>query len=335
MKAAVLVEKGNLVVQEVPAPVPGQGQVLVKVICCGICGTDLHLFDMESTPHGVVMGHEWVGTVAGLGPDADAWQIGDRVVLGSYGLAGAAMAKMAGTLAADPLAFFSAHPAVRAGGYGQYLVWDADALQRVPDGVSDQDAAMTDTFSVALGSVMDANVKKGDTVLVIGAGPIGLAVLMCLRLQEPGRIFMTEINEIRTKMAQSLGADLVLDPREPQTNEILRSLNGSGPDVIIDCVGSPQTIQQSVDWIRFGGRVVLVGITTRSVVISPLQWIGKGLCYRVYSHGPVGQVLELFHKRNIDPGRLITGRVPLGEIQSAFLELKRPTDQIKTLVYPE
>ncbi len=334
MKAAILAAKGKLVVQDVPTPSPGPGQVLVEVICCGICGSDLHLFDMDGVPQGVIMGHEWVASIAELGPGVSGWRVGERVVMGNYSRAGVAMSRQAGTLATDPLAFFAAHPAVRAGGYGQYLVWDADALHAVPDLVSDEAAAMADTFAVALGSVVHAQIGCGNSVLIIGAGPIGLAVLMCLPLQSPGRVCLSEINPARAELAVALGADPVLDPRDARVSETLLSLTGGGPDAIIDCVGSPQTIQQSVDWIRFGGRVVLVGITTQPVEILPLQWIGKGLDFQVYHQGPVAPVMELFNKGKLKPEELITDRVPLQNIQTAFLDLQQPTYQVKTLVYP-
>jgi (R,R)-butanediol dehydrogenase/meso-butanediol dehydrogenase/diacetyl reductase len=162
MKAAVLKGKGKLVVEEVPDLHPGPGQVLIKVICCGICGSDLHLFTDERMPKGIIAGHEWVGEVAELGPEVTKWQAGDRVVMCGYPAGDdSTRPEILEALLEDPASALGMHPAVRAGGYAEYLLWGENSLARVPEDVSDEDAALTDTLTVGLGAVRSSGIRIG------------------------------------------------------------------------------------------------------------------------------------------------------------------------------
>ena len=334
MKAAVVKGRGKFVVEEVPTPVPEPGDVLIKVICCGICGSDLHFFASDRVPAGATPGHEWVGTIAALGAGVSTWKLSQRVVMAGYGRRELGGLDALQTLLTDPEGLFTKHPAVRGGGFGEYLVWDAKALMPVPDNVSDELAALTDTFAVGVGGVECAGIQPGDSVLIMGAGPIGLSALMGAKLHQPGKLLVTEMNEARKKAAMDLGADEIFDPSQGDVRLPIIIGTGGGPAVIIDCVGNAHTIPQSAELVKPGGKIVLVGISTKPVQINPLVWVGKGLRYEVYSHGVGGLCLKLFSEGKLHPESMITDRVPLTGIQKAFEDLVRPTYQIKTLVYP-
>ncbi len=335
MKAAVIAENGKFVVQEAPTPQPGSGQVLIKVICCGICGSDLIIPKLKNgCPVGATPGHEWVGTIIELGTGVTRWKVGDRVVMRGYPGGEEPGPEMMQQLLQDPTMLVGQHPAFRAGGFAEYLVWPASRLARVPDTVSDEEATMTDPLGVSLHAVRTSGLKLGDSAVIIGAGAIGLCALLGARVAGAGRVFVTELIGARKKTAAELGADEVFDPSEKDVRLPILQATKGGADVVFDCVGSSATIQQSVDMVRTGGKVVLVGLTIRPVQIMPLVWFAKAVHYQVPSGGAGSQALDLLEQGRLNTKPMITHRVPLADIQQAFEGLLKPSDQIKILVYP-
>jgi threonine dehydrogenase-like Zn-dependent dehydrogenase len=199
MKAAVLQGPSNLVVQDVAVPEAGPREVLIKMGYCGICGSDLHYFESELTPPGSIMGHEWVGSIVELGEGVTKWSVGDRVWPGTlhepdwewkpeYGWdLGARMRE--------------ASPA-NLGGYGEYAVYHQDSIVRVPESVSDIEAVMADPAGTALAGVQAARLMIGESVLVIGAGPIGLWVLRVSQLAGARKICLAEVLHGRAEHAR-------------------------------------------------------------------------------------------------------------------------------------
>jgi (R,R)-butanediol dehydrogenase/meso-butanediol dehydrogenase/diacetyl reductase len=335
MKAAVLRTTGKLVVEEVPDLHPGPGQVLIKVICCGICGSDLHFFSDQRTPTGIIPGHEWVGTLAELGPGVAGWRLGDRVVMNGYPAGDDGLRpEVQETLLRDPVLALGMYQAVRAGGYGEFLLWGANALSRVPENVSDEEAALTDTLNVGFGAVRASGIRIGDSVAVIGAGPIGLSALLAAKLAGAGMVLVTDLIESKRHVAESLGADQVLDAGQGDVRQEILARTGGGAAIVVDCVGSPSTIQQSVDIVRVGGRVIMVGLTTRTAQIKPLVWFAKGVHFQTALSGSVPLILRLLSEKRVDTRLFVTGKVPLTDIQRTFESLLAPNQQIKILVYP-
>ena len=174
----------------------------------------------------------------------------------------------------------------------------------------------------------------GASVAVIGAGPIGLCALLGAKIAGAGTVFITDLNESRLKIAKELGADQALNPGAGDVRpQILMETEG-GADIVLDCVGSPATIQQSVDLVRVGGTVVLVGLTMKPVEILPLVWFAKGVNFLARHSGSVPVTLKLLSQGRIETGPFVTEKVPLADIQQAFESLLTPTSQLKILVYP-
>jgi (R,R)-butanediol dehydrogenase/meso-butanediol dehydrogenase/diacetyl reductase len=336
VKAAVTVERNRFAVREVPTPQAGRGQVLIRVAFCGICGSDLVNMKPASPgyPLGVTPGHEWVGTIAGLGEGVTRWKPGDRVVMRGYPDEEDPGPEMMAQFLQDPTIALGVHPIVRAGGFAEYLVWPATRLARVPDTVSDEEAALTDPLAVGLHGVRESGLKLGDSVIIIGAGPIGLSALLGARIAGASRVYVTELMEARKSVAAELGADRVYDPSKGDVRLPLLEATNGGADVVFDCVGSQATIQQSVDVVKTRGTVVLLGLSIEPVQIKPLVWFAKAVCYQVPEGGAVPQVLELLEQGRLNAAPMITQVVPLEELQQTFESLLQPAEQIKVLVRP-
>jgi (R,R)-butanediol dehydrogenase/meso-butanediol dehydrogenase/diacetyl reductase len=335
MKAAVLKEKGKFVVNEVPTPKPGPGQVLIKVICCGICGSDVHLMHFDKTPLGVTPGHEWVGRIAELGEGITNVKVGDRVVMHGYSGNTDIRPEMIVEFLKDPSSIYADHPVVKAGGFGEYLLWDANRLHRIPDNMTDEEAAFVDTLAVGLGAVKLADMKMGDTVLVIGGGPIGLSAVLSARAAGATRVIVSEPVEYRRKMALKMGADEVIDPAQGDARLQVLMQTGGGADIVLDCVGSPLTIQQSVDMAKVNGKVVLVGLTFKPAQILPLSWLTKSIHFSASMKGDSGLAIKMLSRKRMDISPMITGRVKLEDIGKGFEMAVDAGNHIKVLVYPE
>ena len=190
MKAAVYKGKQQLEVEEIPTPEPGPGQVLVKVSHCAICGTDVHAWLYDKAPPGTVMGHEYCGSIVKLGPDVSGWTIGERVAGGG----GTPPPGKGPSFAIEPRFNFHATgfhgKPLRA--YAEYVVMEEWEPTRVPDGVSDEAAALCEPLGVAVRAVRHSQLKLGDSVAVLGAGPIGMFTTQAAIAAGAGKVLVSE-----------------------------------------------------------------------------------------------------------------------------------------------
>jgi len=338
MKAAVFKGKGLLEVEEVPTPAPGPGQVLVKVKYCAICGSDVHrgfIFGMM-TP-GTVMGHEYSGTIAQLGEGVTAWTVGDRVVGGGGTPPPDVAARPAqnARYSARQLGF---RAGTSMGGYAEYILVDAWRPLPVPPGVSDAAAALTEPCTVAVHAVRLSQVKLGDSVAVIGAGPIGLFAIQCARAAGATRVYVSEPAPARARAAMELGADLVLDPTKVDiVEEMVKLTGGLGPDIVFEAAGAPPTLQQAMEMVRRSGQVILVSLGWEETPTLPVEWVGREVELKCsYGGSPLewSTSLELMRQGKVRVEPMIGPKdyVPLAAIQQAFESVVRPSDRIQIMV---
>lgn len=330
MRAAVFKRAGLLAVEEVPTPTPKPGEAVARVTLCAICGSDLHRFHHGLMAPGVVMGHEWVGTIVQVGEGVTDWAIGDRVVRGFS------------RMARDPR--FSARDKgftldVRIpGGYAEYASLPATMYLRAPEGLPDELATLAEPLAVAVHAVGRSSAKLGDAVVVLGAGPIGLLALQCVRQCGPSLVIVAEPIESRRKLALELGADVVLDPRAVDVvDEAVRLTNGVGPDVVFECAGAQSTLQQALVMARRRGQVVLVALSMQPCQVSPLDWVGREVkmqCAYGSDAGDWRLALDLLASGRVRGEPLISSIVPLAEIQRTFEMLLGPTSELQVLVRP-
>lgn len=260
MRALVYQGPMTMMVEQVPDPVPGPGQVLVQVQAVGICGSDVHGFigktGRRKPP--MIMGHEATGVVAQVGADVTHFRPGDRVVINPILSCGACRNCRAGrpNICLDRHALGVDLP----GAYADYVQVAERMLYPMPDKLSYEAGALVEPLAVALHAVNLTPLRLMDTVVIVGAGTIGLLTLMAARLAGAGTIIVTDKSAHRLNMAQRLGADVTINIEQEQPLPLVQNLtDGTGADAVIEAVGFSATVQQALSLVRPGGRVTWIG----------------------------------------------------------------------------
>ena len=336
MKAAVYKGNRRFQIEELPAPEVGPGQVLVDVRYSAICGTDVHYVLYDVLAPGAVIGHEYSGTVSRLGSGVTRWSVGDRVIGGG----GVPPAGRESHILTDPR--FSYRPRGRiqgsGGGYAEQVVMEEWAPMAVPDGVSDEAAALCEPCAVAVHAVGVSDLKVGDSVAVLGAGPIGLLCLQVARAAGAGRVFVSEPAPARREAAASLGADAVVDPtREDVVDAMVSLTEGLGPDVVFECAAATSTLDEALSMARRSGEVVLVSLAWEPTQVLPVEWVGREVVLKSSaSKRPEDwrMALELIRGRKVRMEPLLSEAsfIPLEGIQEAFEALFQPSTQLQMVV---
>jgi threonine dehydrogenase-like Zn-dependent dehydrogenase len=336
MKAAFLKGPKNMIVRDVDEPKPKPDQVIVKVKYCGICGSDLHAY--ESGIYSGILGHEFSGEVESLGESVKGWKTGDRVTANANIFDGTCYYCKRGetNLCMSLLGIGVTAP----GAFAERVPVRHDLLRKLPDGVSFEEGALVEPISTPLRAVR-YSVRFADTVLVTGAGPIGLFALECSRIGGATKVHVSEISAGRREAAKKLGADNVYDPTKVRLErEMVQLTGGIGPDVVIETTAKPDVIRSAESMVRKDGIVMIVGLCPVDV---PTNYIGvavhetqiKGI-YN-YSVEDFDLALKLIEKRQLDVGPIISDKIGLSEIVGkGFEELLKPEeDHIKILVDPQ
>lgn len=238
MKAAVIKKKGYMAVEDIPIPALGPKQVLVKIKYCGICGTDLHDFAFGISAPGRVMGHEWVGFITELGRDIKDFSEGERVMLYKY------PGSPAPPLRIYPRPIPSSPR--RNGAYAEYIAISPSRIIRVPDELSDKQAATLEPLVAAIHAVRLGNMKVSDDVAFLGADPIELMMIQRIKQAGARSIYVSEPAKVRAAKAAELGADQVFNPfKEDVVTEIVKLTRGKGPDIVYECAAAKNTLNQA------------------------------------------------------------------------------------------
>lgn len=336
MKAAVYQGARRFEVTEIPTPEPGPGQVLVRVNHSAICGTDVHAFMYDIAPAGSVIGHEIAGVIAAVGPGVERWQVGQRVVAGG----GERPGGVTGLVDANPRYNYRTMGFAGGtnGGYAEYQLLADWRPTPIPDSVPDAAAALTEPCSVAVQAVRKSAVRLGDTVAVIGAGPIGLLTMQAARAAGAARVFVSEPAPARAEAARKLGAAAVVNPREEDPVARLVELSGGrGPDVIFDCAGIGATLNQAFDSTRPAGQVVLVAVPWEPLPLEPADWMAREVEFRTsFASDPVDWriALDLIASGRISADALMSEAsfIELEQIQEAFESLMQPSTQLQVVI---
>ncbi len=338
MKAAVYKGRQQFSIEEVATPSPGPGQVLVKVKYSAICGTDVHGFLYDVVPPGSVMGHEYCGAIAELGPDTSRWEVGDRVV-GGGGVNPSGVKRAARSEPRFNFRTMGYAPEARRA-YAEYVVLEEWEPIPIPEGVPDEAATLCEPCSVAVHAVRESNLRLGDAAVVLGAGPIGMFCLQVARAAGAGSVIVSEPAPARKDAALELGADAVIDPTEEDVIERVVDLTGGGgPDVVFDCAGAGSTLDQAMTMVRRGGQVVLVALAWEPTSVLPVDWIAREINLRA-SFGALSHewriALGLMEAGKVNVGPMVPGEsyVPLDDIQEVFDSLRRPSTQLQMVVRP-
>jgi len=337
MKAAIF-RGGDLVVDTLPDPVPAQGQVLVKTLACGICGSDLHAAKHAhrmvavtkripgrvpmDLARDVVFGHEFCCEVLDYGPKTEK-----RIKPGTR------VCSMPLMMEADgPKGMGYSNTYV--GGYAERMVLSAPLMLEVPNGLSTEHAALTEPLAVGVHAVEKGNLTGDEAPLVVGCGPVGLAVIAALKLKGIHPIVAADFSPKRRELAVLMGADVVVDPA---TESPYGKLAADKRAAVFECVGVPGLIQQIFEKAPRDARVIVVGVCMEPDTIEPLFAIFKELNLQFvlgYTPEEFARSLRLLAEGKVDAEALITGKVGLEGVKGAFEELGNPERHTKILVEP-
>lgn len=345
MKAAVFKEIGApLAIETVPDPEPGPGDLILKVRACGICGTDIHWAQNHQREAGwrllepgAVMGHEFAGEVVEIGKDARAdWKVGDRVTAQPFSGCGTCPACLAGRAYRCKSVTQRASLAMP-GAYAEFTRVGANATMHLPEPVSFSEGALVEPLAVGLNAVRRARLQPGDRVLIIGAGPVGLAVAMWCRFFGAHHIVVSDLVSKRAEAAADFGATAAINAARENVQSRFEAIAGGPPDVLFDCVGVPGSLQLTIDQAPPDARIVVVGLCMAQDTFFPAKAIMKELNLNfafIYQKQDFETVIDMLGSGRIKASGLITNHVDIDAFPTAFEALKTPSDQIKVMLKP-
>jgi threonine dehydrogenase-like Zn-dependent dehydrogenase len=358
MKAVIRRDR-RLVCDEIPELEPGQGQVLVRTLACGICGSDLHalhhmehMIELSRRGGGLdngfdptadtVFGHEFCAEILDHGPGSPkTLKAGTRVVSVPMTLHGGGM---------EMLGFSNRLP----GGFAERMLLTEAMLLPVPNGLPTDKAALTEPFAVGAHAVAKARLEPKSVCLVVGCGPVGLAVIAALKAEGHGPVIAADFSPRRRAAAERLGADIVVDPAVEDPHErwealgVPRARAGQAMmqmmgqpvarPVVFECVGAPGVVQGLIEAAPAGAQVVVAGVCMETDRIEPSIAITKEIELTfVFGYSPeeFGQTLHRLAEGVIDVSDLVTGQVGLDGVAGAFEALGDPETHVKILVRPD
>jgi L-iditol 2-dehydrogenase len=333
----------NLKVEEYPIPDIAEDEMLVKVSYAGVCGTDNRIYQgTKKIPTPRIIGHEFVGEVTAIGEKVKAFQLGNRVTV--YPMIPCGTCYVCKSGRKNICVNRTTIGYEINGGFSQYVKIPSIAIEAgnvisVPDSLPDTVVAASEPIAAAYHGIKRSNMKEGDTVVIVGAGPIGLFHTQLARVKKPANLIIIEPQQEKRDLAVKMGATHTIDPiSENELDRLLQLTNGEGADVVIIDVGIPKVIESSLDLVKKGGTfLVFAGCPHgSSITIDPNVIHYKEINFTGSSASTPEihkEVLDLLATGQIDVSELITGIVPLDDWQQAF-EMKNNYEGIKVLIDP-
>jgi 2-desacetyl-2-hydroxyethyl bacteriochlorophyllide A dehydrogenase len=321
VKALVYTGPGRVEIQDVERPVAGPGDALLGIEVAAICGSDIHGFlgHSERRKPGLVLGHEAVGTILEVHPSVEGWKAGQRVVVNPLISCGACAACLAGrqnlcvrwrVLGLDRVQ----------GTYAEFVALPASALYPFPQGLTEQEAVLTEPLANVVHYFRTAIAEAPESMVIVGAGPIGILTLALAKLRGIARVVVVDTNEARLDVARRLGADAVVVSGRVEPVEAVRRLSEDGAEVVVETAGITVTRRQAVGCCRRGGRLVFVGLGENE---SALPWIemirDEKTVFTTFAYTPrdFAAALRIVESRQIDL-RPWTETRPLEDGQAGF-----------------
>ncbi|CAJ1504771.1 zinc-binding dehydrogenase [[Mycobacterium] kokjensenii] len=338
MRAAVLRDGRMVYRDDVPEPTPGPGQVLVEVTACGICGSDLHFAShgeqmlaatqsMSGSPSSgttvdlgadIFMGHEFAAKVLAAGPETETFAPGTPVTSIPVLLAAKGI---------EPIVYSN----TTLGGYAEKMLLSAPLLVPIPNGLDPRHAALTEPMAVGLHAVNKSGITPGETALVLGCGPIGMAIIAALHTSGVENIVAADYSSARRALATTMGAHVALDPA------LQSPFDAVTPKVVFEAVGAPGIIDDVLRRAPVGTRLVVAGVCMDADTVHPFYAIAKEINIQfvlAYEPAEFTASLRAIAEGHIDVAPLITGEVGLDGVGAAFDELADPDRHCKILVTP-
>jgi len=355
MRAWVLGDPEQLSLERKPLPVPGRAEALVRIDAVAICATDLEILTygtpalIEGGPpfnKGFTPGHEYMGTIAALGPGVDEFAIGDRVTVEIH--AGCGQCKRCrmgmytschnyGLNYGDVDKRHRANGFTTIGGFAEYAVNNVNTLIRVPDSMSDEEATLVVTAGTSMYGLTElGGLVAGESVVVLGPGPIGLLAVAVAKALGASPVILVGTRENRNEIGRRLGADHVIDARSEDVVARVKDLTGKGADYVVDCAGTEITVNQSVHMTNRGGRICLAAFPKKPVAFD----LGHLAVNNIYLYGIRGEGRSATHRamafmaeKRFDASLVHTHTFPMQDLPTALRYAReRIDDAIKVVV---
>lgn len=343
MRAARYYGNRDIQIDDIDRPSPGPGEILVDVDACGICGSDLaeYLYGPrreEMVPY--TMGHEIGGKVADTGDGVDI-EVGTEIVLSPLMACGECWCcDEAKYNLCRNLRVIGAH---QQGAYAEQVVAPAENAVPLPDGVTMEQAAVAEPFTVAFHGLRKSPFQSGQSVLVVGLGPIGIGMVQLAKAAGADPIYASGHRKARRDLAAAYGADVVIDPRQTDPIETIREETGGGVDVSFEIAGRESALNDAIKSVKPGGHTTILGVFKGEIEVNPMDLVNSersvdaSAAYHTgpLSHRDFGPVLRKFASGELHPDPLVTTRLELEEIQEGFESLAdSDSGEVKVLVRP-
>lgn len=324
MRAARFLSRGRLVVEDIPVREPGPDEVLIRMRYCGVCGTDVHIFNGEKgsaevTPP-VTLGHEFSGVILRVGADVTDFKPGDRVSVDPNSYCGKCY------FCARGMKHLCRHMVglgtARDGGFAETVTVDAKLVHRIPDSLSYQAAAMAEPLSCCLHGIDLTDIQAGQSVMIVGTGSIGLMMVQLAKARGASVVIAVEPNAVRREKALSLGADIGIDPAADDTDALLQAHGIENVDRVIDCAGRTSTAEYCIRHAGRGAVVMLFGLTgpDDEMRLRPFEVFQKELTIRGCFVNPdtFARAIALLDAGVVRTGEIISDVIPLDDIARVF-----------------
>ncbi len=333
MRAAVMQGiRRPLSCMSVPDPTPTDDELVVKVARCGICGSDLHIAEDPSFGKGAgyILGHEFAGEVVEVGRGVQGMSIGDLVSVIPLQSCGTCATCVAGEVV------WCEQFGLQGGGYAEYALTRPNQCIKLPQSLSLADGAIIEPLAVALHGIRMSGLKAGEKVLILGAGPIGLAVAFWARRAGASRVVVQDIADYQRERALAMGAhEFVVQPQDP-VGSAEQAIRGKA-DIVFECVGVPGLIEQAVKQVRNRGTVLLLGLCNRPDTFNSFAMLSKEvrlITSAFFARNEFVEALRALEAGAAEPRELVTGTISLEETPNVFETLRHRTDQCKVLISP-
>lgn len=324
MKAAVFYGKRDLRIEEVKKPVPGYGEVLVKVHACGVCGTDVHIYEGDEgaapSPAGTVLGHEFSGEAVEIGEGVKRIKVGDRVCADPNKLCGKC------EYCRNGIGHFCENMigigTTVNGGFAEYCTIPEEQAYLISDRLTFEEAAMAEPVACCLHGIDMCEIHPGDTVAVFGMGMIGLLMLQLARISGAAKTIAIEPVEVKRKQAVKLGADIVIDPIGQDIKQVLAENHITRIHTVIECVGRTDSMKQALEIAGKKSVIMLFGLTRpqEELAVKPFELFRKEITLKASFINPYTQqrAISLIESGKIDVKSMIYKVVPLEELNKVL-----------------
>ncbi|KKI91832.1 zinc-binding dehydrogenase [Bacillus sp. SA1-12] len=336
MKVGTYVAPMQVEMLEREIPAPKNGEALIKVSYAGICGTDMMIY------HGLhprakaplILGHEFSGVVEEV-EENEYVKKGDKIAVEPLLNCGKCAACRNGQMhVCERLRYIGID---KDGGFAEYTTIPINRLNVLPDGGTEKEAAMLEPLAVAIHTVRRSNLKVGDTIAILGAGPIGLLIALIAERAGAGKIFISDISAMRLKIARDMGYEGI-DAKKMDIVQVVKdSTNGVGADVVFEVAGNQITANQMIDCIKFQGEITVVSVYKKPPTINLANMHFREISLkttRCYSPEDFAKAIELLGQNKLDLSPLVSHVLPLEDIKKGFELMENPDESLKILFKP-